>query len=354
MFSLSICLIVKNEEEVLERCLQCCNKFADEIIVVDTGSADNTIEIAKKYTKNIFSFTWNDNFADARNFSFSKASKDYIMWLDADDIITDENIEKILLLKKSNTNTDVFMCKYLMAFDNLNKPNFTFFRERILKRSKNFKWEGFVHEAICPSGKIEYTTIEIEHRKEKQSNPNRNLDIYKKALKKGITFSTREQYYYSRELYYHKDYKGCIRELKKYLKMKDQYLPNIIEAHSLIAECNLVLKQPNTALKSCFEAIKVLPTPEICCLTAKCFEEVKQYDNAIFWYECSQNCPTKPLGFVKENYKKLVPYIALTKLYFDKGEVNKSYHYHNLAKKENPKHPSIIFNDNFFKSYFKN
>ena len=74
MISISLCMIVKNEERVLERCLQSLQGLMDEIIIVDTGSTDRTKEIAKKYTDKIYDFTWIDDFSAARNFSFSKAT----------------------------------------------------------------------------------------------------------------------------------------------------------------------------------------------------------------------------------------------------------------------------------------
>ena len=93
--TLSLCMIVKNEEDVIGRCLECVSDIFDEIIVVDTGSEDKTRDIVKKYTKNLYYFKWIEDFAAARNYAFSKATKDYIMWLDADDIILDKDKEKI-------------------------------------------------------------------------------------------------------------------------------------------------------------------------------------------------------------------------------------------------------------------
>ena len=80
-------MIVKNEQDVIGRCLESAKEIADEIIIVDTGSCDKTVEIASHYTQNIYYFKWIDDFAAARNFSFSKATKEYILWLDADDVI---------------------------------------------------------------------------------------------------------------------------------------------------------------------------------------------------------------------------------------------------------------------------
>ena len=87
MISISLCMIVKNEEQVLSRCLDSIADLMDEIIIVDTGSTDRTKEIAARYTDRIYDFTWTGNFSDARNFSFSKATKDYIYCADADEVL---------------------------------------------------------------------------------------------------------------------------------------------------------------------------------------------------------------------------------------------------------------------------
>ncbi len=92
-------MIVKNEEITLERCLNCGEDFVDEIIIVDTGSTDKTKEIAKKFTDKIYDFEWLQDFAAARNFSFSKATKEYIFYLDADDIILEEDQKKLKKIK---------------------------------------------------------------------------------------------------------------------------------------------------------------------------------------------------------------------------------------------------------------
>ena len=89
MITVSLCMIVKNEEQVLRRCLESAKSFADEIILVDTGSTDKTKEIGKTYGGKIFDFPWRDDFAAARNEAFSKATMDYCMWLDADDVVTE-------------------------------------------------------------------------------------------------------------------------------------------------------------------------------------------------------------------------------------------------------------------------
>ena len=93
---LSVCLIVKNEEQYLSRCLESIAPYADEIIITDTWSNDSTIEIAKQYTDKIYYYNWNNDFSSARNFCQKYAEWDYILWLDADEYFEREYIQKLI------------------------------------------------------------------------------------------------------------------------------------------------------------------------------------------------------------------------------------------------------------------
>ena len=99
MITISLCMIVKNEEPVLARCLDSVASMMDEIIIVDTGSTDRTKEIAAQYTNRIYDFTWCDDFSAARNYAFSLATMDYIYCPDADEYLDLENQRRFLRLK---------------------------------------------------------------------------------------------------------------------------------------------------------------------------------------------------------------------------------------------------------------
>ena len=101
MATISLCMIVKNEEAVLARCLDSIADLMDEIIIVDTGSTDHTKEIAAKYTSQVYDFKWTSDFSAARNFSFSKANMDYIYAADADEVLDDFNHERFLRLENA-------------------------------------------------------------------------------------------------------------------------------------------------------------------------------------------------------------------------------------------------------------
>ena len=94
-------MIVKNEENVLARCLDSVKEIADEIVIVDTGSTDHTKEIVGRFTGKIDDFQWIDDFSAARNYAFSLATQEFILWLDADDFFAERDRQLLLDLKKT-------------------------------------------------------------------------------------------------------------------------------------------------------------------------------------------------------------------------------------------------------------
>lgn len=162
MISLSLCMIVKNEEAVLERILKPVSQVMDAILIADTGSSDRTKEIAEQYTSLVYDFPWCDDFSAPRNFLLEKVRTDYWMWMDADDVLNEENLEKLKSLKEAlDPGTDVVMMEYAAGFDQSGRTTFSYFRERIMKTSRNFRWNGAVHETVIPEGNIIYSDVVI-------------------------------------------------------------------------------------------------------------------------------------------------------------------------------------------------
>ncbi len=347
---ISVCMIVKNEEDVLERILQKAVKFADEIVVVDTGSSDNTKSIARKYTERVYDYKWCDDFSKARNYSFSLATYEYIMWLDADDYIEDEEINKILLLKDSKGDFDIYMCKYQIAFDENNKPTFEYYRERIVKNSPRFRWRGFVHESIGLSGKITYTDIAIKHKKIHPTTPRRNLDLYEKHIAKGHRLNARETFYYARELYFNNLIDKSITQFNKFLKKKNTYRVNAIDAHLMLSKCYISKGDYTRAKNVLIDSIKLdIPNSQISCALGSIAEHENKISESIFWFSCATLTPPnlKSGAFIERDYFDFIPYVSLSVLYYKLGDHEKFCYYHNLAKQIKPNSPVIIQNDKF-------
>jgi glycosyltransferase involved in cell wall biosynthesis len=351
--SISLCMIVKNEERVIERCLSSVKPIVDEIVIVDTGSTDRTKEIAKTFTDHLFDYKWVDDFSDARNFAFSKATKDYILWLDADDIITEENIEKFLLLKQNlSFDVDAVAMAYHLTFDNEGKPNFSSRRNRLVKREKQFKWYGFVHEYLEVSGRIIDSDVAIVHKKE-SGHSDRNLRIYEKALEDGKQFSPRDKYYYANECMDHSMYDKAIKWYQEFLDEGNGWVEDNIEACGKMADCYIHLQKWPDAISSCLRSYNYdAPRGENCCRLGFIYLQQNHIQQAISWYELATviKIPETKSPFINRACYTWLPHLQLCLCYSILGDYNKAQKHNDLAASFVPHNPKIQHNQNFLNS----
>lgn len=350
--TISLCMIVKNEEETLARCLESVEDIADEIIVVDTGSTDRTKEIAQRYTDQIYDFAWIDDFAAARNFSFSKASMEYCMWLDADDLLLRADRENLKKLKQSlPAETDIVMMRYQTAFDEAGNPTFSYYRERIVRNHAGFLWQGAVHEAITPSGILVYSEIAVTHRKLRPGDPDRNLRIFEGLLHKGHIFSPREQFYYARELYYHGRLQEADEAFTAFLDGGHGWIENQINACQLRADCRYRQGMPQQALQSLLQSLALdRPRAPICCDIGKHFFDRQNYRVARFWYELAVNCPRDEQSgaFIHPDCYGYIPYLQLCLCCHRMGEREKAIAYNEKAGECKPESAAVRQNRAYF------
>ena len=218
MATISLCMIVKDEERTLPRCLKSAAGLVDEMVIVDTGSTDATRAVALSYTDRVYDFPWRDDFAAARNFAFSKGRMEYLMWLDADDVLLPADREAFLDLKRGlSPDVDVVMMPYHSGLDGAGRPVFTCYRERVVRNLGRDLWEGVVHEAIAPFGRVIWSKAAVTLKKAGAGDPDLNLRIYEKKLARGEAFSPRERFYYARELLDHRRYGPAEAELEAFL-----------------------------------------------------------------------------------------------------------------------------------------
>ena len=354
MVTISLCMIVKNEEMHIARCLDSVAGLVDEIVIVDTGSTDRTVEIVSNYTSNVFSYEWKDDFSDARNESFSKASMEYCMWMDADDVLEETEKEKFLQLKQSlSPDTDIVMMKYHTAFDEAGIPSFSYFRERWIRNSSRYRWVGAVHEVIPPNGKVLYSDIAICHRKTGAGDPDRNLRIYQKMLEEGKVLEPRQQYYYGRELYYHRKYEEAVSVFEQFLLSPDGWIENKIEACSICADCYSRLGKEQTALTTLLRSMSFdLPRAELCCEIGKYFLEHGNYHIAVYWYETALHTPRNEYagGFVLPDCYDYIPLLQLCVCYDKIGNRQKAKEYNERAGVCKPYSRAYLYNKQYFDS----
>ena len=359
MCTISLCMIVKNEEEILTQCLSSIKEVCDEIIIVDTGSTDQTKDIAKDFTDKIFDFEWIDDFAAARNFAFSHATKDYILWLDADDHLLKEDQLKFKLLKKNlNASIDAVSMIYNIAFDEYGNPTFSYRRNRLVRREKKFKWIGPVHEYLEVSGNIYPSEIAITHRKSDKTNvvqSDRNLIIYEKRLKNGEDFSPRDLYYYANELKDHAYFQKAIKYYRKFLATKKGWVEDEIRSYINMADCyrNLgkLIKEKKALVMS---FIHDVPRPEVSCRLGDLYKANKEFNKAIVWYRLAlEKESNNNQGFKQEAYSTWYPHLQLCVCYWEAGEKKLAVEHNNCAKVYRPNDSSVKTNEKFFETHFK-
>jgi len=202
---ISLCMIVKNEEKFLEKCLSSVKGLVDEIIIVDTGSDDKTKEIARRFEAKIFDFEWGDDFSAARNESLKQATGDWILVLDADEIIIEEEWSKMLggvnewdvsgfrlLTRNYSNDSAVSGWKPCLSGDK-NCKSFLGWHPSIKTRlfqNKGFKFEGFVHEMVDKNiekagGEISLLKVLVHHYGElKPKEKGKYVELTKQKIKK--------------------------------------------------------------------------------------------------------------------------------------------------------------------------
>lgn len=159
MVDISLCMIVRDEEANLGKCLESIAGYMDEIIIVDTGSTDLTKEVAHQYTDKVYDFTWVNDFSAARNYSISKAKNEYILVIDSDEILESIEIDKI----KASILDHPFGIGRLLRINEFSREGNSYqYQERVnrLFSKKLYRYEAVIHEQLVPIGSESRTPYE--------------------------------------------------------------------------------------------------------------------------------------------------------------------------------------------------
>lgn len=207
--TISLALIAKDEANNVKRLFDSVEGCFDEIVFVDTGSSDDTVNIATSLGASVHHFGWINDFSAARNFAFSKVKTDYVMWLDLDDELF--NKEAFVDFRDNSMKYfDYVLANYHYAVDKDKKPIISFARERIMKMSTKPTWSYFVHEGVKPSpgARIHFcTNWSVKHLRtdeDMKKDKSRNLKIFEEQKKAG-KLDGRLTFYYGKELFENSD-----------------------------------------------------------------------------------------------------------------------------------------------------
>lgn len=207
---LSICMIVKNEQRCLERCLKSLKPLREqlscEVIVTDTGSTDNSVEIAKKYTDKVLHFEWCNDFSAARNYGIEQAQGEWVMVMDADEELVEEVSHLVAFFNseekyqytgafcKMKNCFDAETCNRIESLKKYKGNASDFLAYRIFRRDLNPRYVGIIHEYMPyrdPVYTIDTTTLyhdgyAFEDESKRKQKKMRNASLLEKAIKQNL------------------------------------------------------------------------------------------------------------------------------------------------------------------------
>ena len=333
MATISLCMIVKNESRVLARCLDSLKTLVDEIIIVDTGSDDNTKEIAYHYTDKVYDFEWINDFSATRNISFSKATMDYIYVADADEVIDEENQRKFQLLKQALLpEIEIVQMYYTNQLEFNTTYNFDKeYRPKLYKRLREFRWREPIHEMVRLEPVIFDSEIEIIHMPE-SNHAGRDFSIFLKILKDGKELSEKLIEMYSRELFI----AGTERDFKEALPFFLELLERPLSLEKLkLVQCVVVraARESGDVLTFFKEAMKNValdhPSAEICFELGEYYMTVGDAKEASIWY---YNAAYETTADLNIHYGGDYPLLALSKCYKRLGALEDAKKYEEAAR----------------------
>lgn len=288
MVTISLCMIVKNEEKILDRCLRTVADLVDEIIIVDTGSTDATKEIASGYTDKLYDFQWIDDFSAARNFAFSKATKEYIYSADADEVLNEENRERFRILKENLfPEIEIVQMKYGNQLHFGTVYNFDEeYRPKLFKRQREFVWEAPIHETVRLAPVVYDSDIVITHMPQ-GSHAKRDLQNFYKHCTNGYRLSKRLHDLYARELMLAgdaEDFAQASDIFKESAMDVERDGDELAQACCVVAKAARLQGDTVTFFKYVCKTLAGEANSEICCELGHFYEEAADYEEAVLWY----------------------------------------------------------------------
>ena len=289
MKTLSVCIIAKNEENNLPRCIGSIEHIADEIIVVDTGSTDNTALIAEGFGAKVISYPFNNDFSEVRNVAVDNATCDWILYIDCDEAV---NFEDAYTLKDIIQDTTyIGMCLKLMNIID-QKPSLSCPSLRVFKNYEGFRFTGKIHEQLLPSIHEKYTDDDVlttsiallhygydEKINNMEAKNKRNLDIFKTYEddeKDGFYFYNLGNQYLSSG-----DFENALKNYKISLTYPDNLNGYKLYLPIYITKAYFDLRRYNEAIESALQFLKEYPTfKDLHFLAAASYYELEDYIRA--------------------------------------------------------------------------
>ena len=318
MITVSLCMIVKNEADILRRCLDSYKGIYNELIIVDTGSTDSTKTIASEYTDKIYDFTWINDFSAARNFAFSKCSMEYIFSADADEVLTEENKTAFLNLKEILLpEIDIVQMKYVNIGHNMVYNSRKELRPKLFKRLREFTWISPIHETVRLTPIVFDSDIEIEHRP-LTMHSKRDFTTFISAIDNNAVLENYVYDMFCKELFISgddEDFLNAMPVLERLSANSDIKAESLRNINCVLARCYRISGDTDNFFKLALHEFAGSPSSEICMELGDYYYSKKDYNEAVIMYLNAssetesimdiRSCGDKPLLALARTYAEL-------------------------------------------------
>ncbi|MCX8130422.1 MAG: glycosyltransferase [Clostridia bacterium] len=356
MVRISLCIFTDENSSSLETCLDCVKGIAEETIIVATEASEKLIEIASKYSAEIFTGEGIDDVAEAGNLSFEKASMDYILWLDDSDVISEDDKRKLLILKRDmDVSVDTVTMPYRMVLNEDCMEAVRLRRVRLIKNSGFRKWHKGIYWHLNASGKVIDTDIEITG-KAPGGNLNRNLLFLENSIELGEDLTPWDLYDYASVCMEMQRYDDAVAYFGRFLENTKGSVEDKLFACHKLAEIYSRLGDKDKEIDSIVRSFRYgVPRAEFCCRLGGIYLDGQEYAKAAFWYETASqlNKPENPYDYYNDACWTWLPHIQLCVCYFHLGKYEESFEHNEIALKYKPGDDRMLFNKEFMEGFIK-
>jgi glycosyltransferase involved in cell wall biosynthesis len=294
---ISACMIVRDEEHLLARCLKSFRGAFDELNVVDTGSEDETVTVAARFGARLRSFTACNgedgrirDFGLARNVSLEMATQEWLLWMDADDVLQPGGAERLRAAAERGG---------FAALDvTIQWDAHTWLQRRLLKNEPRTRFVGRVHEYPEVHGPVEddrqIRVLHLPDKRGKEPSVERNLRIGELEAREDPT-NLHNLFYLGNSLRLAGRHDEAIQRYAQYLELGGAFLAEKHLAAFFLAECHFRKGRWQDCIDAAYRALRIDPRyAETHCLIADCYGELREYAFAKAWYRSAIACAQPP------------------------------------------------------------
>ncbi len=348
MITTSLCLTLRGDAPTLEECLRSCCRCFDEIVVAEVGASGPAQAVARRFADRYFHYQWQGDASDASNFAFSKATCDYIMWLEPEDILLPADARRLWRLHRSlPPDTDAVVMCHNLSFDAQGLPNVRAWPVRMVRRAAGILWQGRVHPLLPESGTVRRADVAVT-RRDAAADGSAALAAYD-ALRRGEeTLSLPERL----------DYARCLRDAGRFAEAAEEFeavlaqedAPDRVEVCFELSFCYEKLGAQGRMQEALLRSLLYAPPQAtVCCRIGEQFFARGEWRSAAYWYEQALKSETLPdSGVQYTDYLGYIPALQLCLCYYRLGDVTRAVEMNRMAARFKPGDASVLANERFF------